>query len=77
MKNFWKNGFSVYTENKDIIFIQLESIKNNNTEYVKDYTGRDFLLFQRTYNIFTNLKSYIKYDDYYLPYLQFSPPPAG
>jgi hypothetical protein len=23
--------------------------------------------------IFTNLKSYIKYDDYYLPYLQFSP----
>jgi hypothetical protein len=23
--------------------------------------------------IFTNLKNYIKYDDYYLPYLQFSP----
>ena len=29
--------------------------------------------YEEVYDIFNNLKNYIKYDDYYLPYLQFSP----
>jgi hypothetical protein len=57
LRNFWKNGFSVYTENKDIVFIPLESLFNKtNTEYVKDYMGKEYILFERTYNILKNLK---------------------
>jgi hypothetical protein len=57
LRNFWKNGFSVYTENKDIVFIPIESIINNNTDYVNDHLGKEYKLFERTYNIFKNLKS--------------------
>ncbi len=57
LKNFWKNGFSVYTENKDIVFIPIKSIiGKNNFEYVEDINGKEYKLFERTYNIFKNLK---------------------
>lgn len=62
LRKFWKNGFSVYTENKDIVFIPFESLLNKtNYQYVKDYMGNEYSLFERTYNIFKNLK--LKYNE--------------
>jgi hypothetical protein len=49
LRNCWKNGFSVYTENKDIIFIPIKNIKAN--EYIKDYNNKEYLLFKRTFDI--------------------------
>ena len=65
MRNFWKNGFSIFTENKDIIFIPIEQIINNNTEYVKDYLNKEYVLFERTYNIFKNLKKNHNIKDFF------------
>jgi hypothetical protein len=55
LRNFWKNGFSVYTENKDIIFVPVDSFKNENLEYVNDYLGKEYMLFERTYNVYKTL----------------------
>ena len=57
MKELWKNGFSFYTENKDIIFIPIENILdlNKNSDEIKDYNQTKYYLFVRTLNIFLNL----------------------
>ncbi len=68
MKQLWKNGFSFYTENKDIIFIPIENILdlNKNSEKIKDNNHNEYNLFGRTLNIFlnliktNNLKTFIK-----------------
>jgi hypothetical protein len=66
LKNFWKDGFSVYTENKDIIFIPLDTLFNkNNIEHVKDYLGKEYILFERTYSIFKNLKNDYNEKDFF------------
>lgn len=64
LKNFWKNGFSVYTENKDIVFIPLEAIEDIKSEYIKDYTGLEHLLYKRTYQIFGNLNKNYNLKDF-------------
>ena len=64
LKNFWKTGFSVYTENKDIVFIPIEAIKDIKSEYIKDYTGIEHLLYKRTYQIFGNLNKNYDINDF-------------
>lgn len=55
MRNFWKGGFSVYTENRDIIFIPINNLKYTNNIYIKDHLEKEYMLFDRTFNIFSKL----------------------
>jgi len=65
LRSFWKFGFSVYTENRDIIFIPINNLKKINSTYVQDYLGKEYMLFSRTYCILNkliklNIKEFIK-----------------
>jgi len=64
MLKFWKNGFNVYTENKDIIFIPIQNIKNisltSKNNNIQDDKKVDYLVYERTIKIFNTLKE--KYD---------------
>lgn len=42
MRNFWSNGFSYYTENKDIVFVPINKLS-------------DFLFFERTQKIINKI----------------------
>jgi hypothetical protein len=48
MRSFWKNGFSHYTENKDIIFIPIANLKNIKENNITDYLNKEHYLFDRT-----------------------------
>jgi hypothetical protein len=58
MRKFWKNGFSVYTESKDIIFIPINNIKDLTLESQKiiDNNNDVHLIFVRTVKIFIKLQ---------------------
>lgn len=58
MRKFWKNGFSVYTENKDIIFIPINNIKdiNSDSQKIIDNNNNTHLIFERTVKIFVKLQ---------------------
>lgn len=58
MRKFWKNSFSVYTENKDIIFVPIKNIINLNetSEKIIDNNNEEHLLFIRTLKVFIKLK---------------------
>ncbi len=51
MRNFWKNGFSHYTENKDIIFVPIANLKNIKDNKITDYLNNEYYLFDRTMDI--------------------------
>ncbi len=55
MMNFWQNNFSVYTENKEIVFIPIENINKIKEIYIKDNKKNKLPLFHRTLQIFNNL----------------------
>ncbi len=67
MRNFWKNGFSYYTENKDIIFIPIQNIRNIKENKITDYLDKEYFLFNRTMLILNkllqsdNLEKLVKY----------------
>ena len=66
--NFWKYGYSVYTENKDIVFMPITNIKNikkniiiNQRKYeLFDRTLKIFKLFNKKYNLETFLNDITK-----------------
>jgi hypothetical protein len=58
-------------ENKPIITYS-DSSERNHIEVLGE-KGIYYNTYEKVYDIFNNFKSYIKYDDYYLPYTQFSP----
>ena len=57
MKELWRNGFSFYTENKNIVFIPINniySLKKDNLK-IKDYIDNEYYIYVRTYHIFLKL----------------------
>ncbi len=64
-RNFWKNKFSVYTENKNIIFIPLKNIfgcKINRE--IQDVYYNMYHLFRRTFAIFQELSKKYTYNEF-------------
>jgi len=58
-------------ENKPVITYS-DSGERNHIEVLGE-RGIYYNTYEKVYDIFNNFKSYIKYDDYYVPYTQFSP----
>lgn len=58
-------------ENKPII-TYLQSSERNHIEVLGE-RGIYYNNFEEVYDILTNLKNYVRYDDYHKPYLQFNP----
>lgn len=57
MRELWKNGFSFYTENKNIIFIPINNIyflKKDDLK-IKDYQDNEYYIYERTLHIFLKL----------------------
>ncbi len=57
MRELWKNGFSFYTENKNIVFIPINNIYSlkKDSLKIKDYLDNEYYIYERTLHIFLKL----------------------